>query len=168
MFSPVSNQCLFYQNKPLIRKVILLHIPGLDAALYMSHSGLLSALKKCCGTPKPALALRFVVEYLIKPLAADNFSSQNQDIIYCFKLLKFQLWFKWSSLILILKSNLNSLTTSIWIAFMLIKFTLFRCQFYLDELETIDALLTCKVKRKRGEVDPRPMPPIQAIRQGKY
>ncbi|XP_042376208.1 small RNA degrading nuclease 5-like isoform X2 [Zingiber officinale] len=89
---------VFVKNKPLIRKVILLHIPGLDAALYMSHTGLLSALKKYCGTPKPALALR--------------------------------------------------------------------CQFYLDELETIDALLTCKVKRKRGEVDPRPMPPIKAIRQG--
>lgn len=166
MFLPVSNQSLFCQNKPLIRKVILLHIPGLDAALYMSHSGLLYALKKCCGTPKPALALRSVVEYLIQPWALDNFFSQNQDMNYCFKLPKCQLWFKWSSVIWILKSNRNSLTPSIWIAFIFIYFV--RCQFYLDELETIDALLTCKVKRKRGEVVPRPMPPIRAIRQGKY
>ena len=62
---------MFCRTKPLIWKVILLHVPGLDDdALYMYDSSILSGLRECCGNPKPVLALRFVVEISISVFAS--------------------------------------------------------------------------------------------------
>lgn len=97
------------QNKPLIPKVAMLYIPGLDAALYLSQSKHLPSLKECCGKPKAVLALRLDLLWFV---------ISFHGVFFNF----------WTILFYFLCASCVS-----------------------DRMQTIDTLLTCKVKRKRDQ-----------------
>lgn len=55
-------QWVFVKNKPLVSKVVVLYLAGLDAGLYLSQQSLLHNLAACCGRPQAVMALSPIVD----------------------------------------------------------------------------------------------------------
>lgn len=71
-----SPKWVFIKNKPLVDKVVMLHLPGIDAALYMAHSNLFKGMTECLGFPRATVG--------VNPMAT---SSQTIEAIFnCAKL----------------------------------------------------------------------------------
>ena len=66
-----SPKWVFIKNKPLVGKVVMLHLPGIDAALYMTHSNLFKGMTECLGFPRATVG--------VNPMAT---SSQTIEAIF--------------------------------------------------------------------------------------
>ena len=142
--------CLTYmvanalQNKPLIPKVVMLYIPGLDAALYLSQSKILPSFKELCGNPRAVMALRLDLMWFSESFS--YFLSSG----YCYYFLKTLSCSIHNRLFYI---PLFPVKVLIYISFKIFvfSFSILCPSCMTDGMQTIDALLTCKVKRKRDQ-----------------
>ncbi|KAG0462655.1 hypothetical protein HPP92_021131 [Vanilla planifolia] len=78
----VMPSWIFVKNKPLIRKVVLLYLPGVDADLYRSNPKLFCGLRKYCGIPQQVSALSCVADEMqtIGALLACRLKRKNAEV----------------------------------------------------------------------------------------